>query len=174
MFSEVGLILTGSPPHFQEQVGWRNWLGLVNLFSSLVVTIHIFAMCCRKYHGGPQVCHFNIEPIFSPTFSNWEIALGHSLPLQFCPYWWLLRRNGHVFRGFPYGNWALGYMAVSTKLLRMNILQTYFAFREIVERNYMLLFFLDMVISELNIILCSSGHLISRAKQRAIYLAQKN
>ena len=65
-------------------------------------------------------------------------------------------------------------MAVSTKLLRMNILQTYFAFREIVERNYMLLFSLDMAISELNMILCSSGHLISRAKQRAIYLAQKN
>ena len=47
----------------------------------------------------------------------------------------------HVFRGFPYGNWVVKYMAVSTKLLRMNILRRHhFAFTKIGRQLHAFLF----------------------------------
>ena len=87
--------------------------------------------------GGGQVCHYPISTQFSPQQFT-IVKLPQNLA---SPFSWLLRRNRHVFRGFPYGNWVVGYMAVSTKLLRMNILQRHhFTFRKIGRQLHAFLF----------------------------------
>ena len=80
---------------------------------------------------GRQVCRTNIVNLqfgnCPRTHSAWPFVA--------------FEEKWHVFRGFPYGNWVVKYMAVSTKLLRMNILRRHhFAFTKIGRQLHAFLF----------------------------------